>query len=57
MIDVSIPMNKPVKPNTEVMACVLQLGSSDYSQRIKCNTVFSQAGNSAEPQKIIVPLS
>jgi hypothetical protein len=56
MIDVTIQMNKPVKPNTEVMACVLQLGSTDFSQRVKCNTVFSESGNTGEPQKIIVPL-
>jgi hypothetical protein len=56
MIDVTIQMSKPVRPNTEVMACVLQLGSSDFSQRVKCNTVFSGAGNTAEPLKIIVPL-
>jgi hypothetical protein len=56
MIDVTIQMNKPVKPNTEVMACVLQLGSSDFTQRVKCNTVFSERGNTGEPQKIIVPL-
>ncbi len=56
MIDVTIQMNKPVKPNTEVMACVLQLGSTDFNQRVKCNTVFSGAGNTGEAQKIIVPL-
>lgn len=56
MIDVRIQMNKPVKPNSEVMACVLQLGDNEFSQRIKCNTVFSQGGNTGEPQKIIVPL-
>jgi hypothetical protein len=55
-IDVPIQMNKSLKPNSEVMACVLQLGSTDYSQRVKCNTVFAQAGNTNEPQKIIVPL-
>ena len=38
-------MNKPVKPNSEIMACVLQLGSADFSQRINCNIVFSQGGN------------
>lgn len=56
MIDVTIQMNKPVKPNSEIMACVLQLGSADFSQRINCNIVFSQGGNTGEPQKIIVPL-
>jgi hypothetical protein len=56
MIDVPIHMDKPVKPNTEVMACVLQLGSTDFSQQVKCNTVFSGAGNTSEPLKIIVPL-
>jgi len=56
MVDVTIQMNKPVKPNTEVMACVLQLGSTDFNQRVKCNTVFSESGNTGEPQKIIVPL-
>jgi hypothetical protein len=56
MLDVTIQMNGPVKPNTEVMACVLQLGSTDFNQRVKCNTVFSQSGNTDEPQKIIVPL-
>jgi hypothetical protein len=56
MIDFTIQMNKPVKPNTEVMACVLQLGSTDFSQRVKCNTVFSESRSTGEPQKIIVPL-
>ena len=56
MVDVTIPMNKVIKPNTEIMACAIQLGSSSYYQSVKCNTVFSQRG-SAEPQKIIVPLS
>jgi hypothetical protein len=55
-IDVPILMSKTLKPNSEVMACVLQLGSNDYSQQVKCNTVFSQAGSTGEPQKIIVPL-
>ena len=57
MLDVTIQTNKPVKPNTEVMACVLQLGSSDFSQQVTCNTVFSESGNTSEPQKIIVPVS
>ena len=57
MIDVTIVMNKQVEPNTEVMACVLQLGSGTFSQRINCNTVFSEGGNTGEPQKIIVPLA
>ena len=57
MIDVTIVMNKQVEPNTEVMACVLQLGSGTYSQQINCNTVFSEGGNTGEPQKIIVPLA
>jgi hypothetical protein len=57
MIDVTIVMNKQVEPNTEVMACVLQLGSGTYSQQINCNTVFSESGNTGEPQKIIVPLA
>ena len=57
MIDVTIIMNKQVEPNTEVMACVLQLGSGTFSQRINCNTVFSEGGNTGEPQKIIVPLA
>lgn len=56
MIDVTIQMNKFVKPNTQVIACVLQLGSSDFNQRIKCNTAFSESGKTSEPQKIIVPL-
>lgn len=55
-IDVPIQMSKALKPNTEVMACVLQLGSNDYSQQVKCNTVFLQAGGTGEAQKIIVPL-
>ena len=53
MIDVTIQMNKAIKPNTEVTACVLQLGSTDFNQNVKCNTIFSQVGNM---QKIIVPL-
>lgn len=57
MIDVTIVMNKQVEPNTEVMACVLQLGSGTFSQNINCNTVFSEGGNPGEPQKIIVPLA
>ena len=57
MIDVTIVMNEQLAPNTEVMACVLQLGSGTFSQRINCNTVFSEGGNTGEPQKIIVPLA
>lgn len=57
IIDVTIVMNKQVEPNTEVMACVLQLGSGTFSQRINCITVFSEDGNSGESQKIIVPLA
>jgi hypothetical protein len=57
MIDVPILMNTLVKPNSEVTACVLQLGSGTFSQRINCNTVFSESGNTGESQKIIVPLS
>lgn len=56
MADVTIVMNTKVKANTEVTACVLQLGSGTFSQRINCNTVFSVDGNTGEPQKIIVPL-
>ena len=56
MADVTIVMNTKVKANTEVTACVLQLGSGTFSQRINCNTVFSVDGNKGEPQKIIVPL-
>jgi hypothetical protein len=56
-IDVTIVLNKQVAPNTEVMACVLQLGSGTFSQRINCNTVFSDDGSMNEPQKIIVPLA
>jgi len=56
MIDVTIIMNKQVEPNTEVMACVLQLGSGTFSQQINCNTVYSEGGNTGKPQKIIVPL-
>ena len=57
MIDVTIVMNKQVEPNTEVMACVIQLGTGTFSQRVNCNTVFSESGNIEEPQKIIVPLA
>jgi hypothetical protein len=57
MIDVTIVMNEQLAPNTEVMACVLQLGSGTFSQRINCNTVFSEGGNTGESQKIIVPLA
>ena len=57
IIDVTIVMNKQVEPNTEVMACVLQLGSGTFGQRINCITVFSEDGNSGESQKIIVPLA
>lgn len=57
MIDVTIVMNEQLAPNTEIMACVLQLGSGTFSQRINCNTVFSEGGNTGEPQKIIVPLA
>jgi hypothetical protein len=56
-IDVTIVLNKQVEPNTEVMACVLQLGSGTFSQRINCNTVFSEGANTDKPQKIIVPLT
>lgn len=57
MIDVTILMNTEVDPNTEITACVLQLGSGTFSQRINCNTVFSEVGNTGESQKIIVPLA
>ncbi len=56
MVDVTISMNTKVKSNSEVTACVLQLGSGIFSQRINCNTVFSVDGDTGEPQKIIVPL-
>jgi hypothetical protein len=56
MVDVTVVMNTKVKANSEVTACVLQLGSGTFSQRINCNTVFSVDGNTGEPQKIIVPL-
>ena len=49
MADVTIVMNSKVKANTEVTACVLQLGSGTFSQRINCNTVFSVDGNTGEP--------
>ena len=49
MIDVTIQMNKTVKPNSEVIACVLELRSG--VQLINCNIVFSQSGNTGEPQK------
>ena len=57
MIDVTILMNTEVDPNTEITACVLQLGSGTFSQRINCNTVFSEGGNTGGSQKIIVPLA
>ena len=56
MVDVTISMYKPVKPKSEVTACVIQLGSTDFTQHIKCNIVYSEQANSGEPQKIIVPL-
>jgi len=56
MIDVTILMNTIVKANTEVTICVLQLGSGIFNQRINCNTVFSEGGNTGESQRIIVPL-
>ena len=31
MIDITLQMNKPVKPNSEVMACVLHLRSGAYA--------------------------
>lgn len=57
MIDVTITLSSMIEPNTEVTACVLQLGSGTFSQRINCNTVFSDNKISGESQKIIVPLS
>lgn len=48
MIDVTIPMNKIAKPNSEVRACVLQLGDNDFSQRTKCTTVYAQPGNTED---------
>ena len=57
MIDVTILMNTEVDPNTEITACVIQLGSGTFSQRINCNTVFSEVGNTGESQKIFVPLA
>lgn len=56
MVDVTIAMDKPVKPKSEVTACVIQLGSTDFTQSIKCNVVFSEQTTPGEPQKIIVPL-
>ena len=56
MIDVPITMNKIIEPGSEIYACVIQLGSSSFSQSIKCNITYASPTASGEPQTIIVPL-
>jgi hypothetical protein len=56
MIDVPITMNKPIEPGSEIYACVNQLGSTSFSQSIKCNIAYFSPTASGEPQRIIVPL-
>jgi hypothetical protein len=56
MIDVPITMNKPIEPGSEIYACVIQLGSTSFSQSIKCNIAYFSPTASGEPQRIIVTL-
>ena len=56
MINVPITMNKPIESGSEIYACVIQLGSSSFSQSIKCNIAYATPTASGEPQTIIVPL-
>ena len=56
MIDVPITMNKPIESDSEIYACVIQLGSSSFSQSLKCNIAYASPTASGEPQTIIVPL-
>ncbi len=56
MIDVPITMNKTIESGSEIYACVIQLGSSSFSQSIKCNIAYASPTASGEPQTIIVPL-
>ncbi|MGI9009737.1 MAG: hypothetical protein ACR2F1_00935 [Nitrososphaeraceae archaeon] len=56
MIDVPITMNKTIESGSEIYACVIQLGSSSFSQSIKCNIAYASPTASGEPQRIIVPL-
>ena len=56
MIDVPITMNNTIESGSEIYACVIQLGSSSFSQSIKCNIAYASPTASGEPQTIIVPL-
>ena len=56
MINVPITMNKTIESGSEIYACVIQLGSSSFSQSIKCNIAYASPTASGEPQRIIVPL-
>ena len=56
MIDVPITMNKTIESGSEIYAYVIQLGSSSFSQSIKCNIAYTSPTASGEPQTIIVPL-
>ncbi len=56
MINVPITMNKTIESGSEIYACVIQLGSSSFSQSIKCNIAYATPTASGEPQTIIVPL-
>jgi hypothetical protein len=56
MIDVPITMNKTIESGSEIYACVIQLGSSSFSQSLKCNIAYASPPASGEPQTIIVPL-
>ena len=56
MIDVPITMNKTIESGSEIYACVIQLGSSSFSQSLKCNIAYASPTTSGEPQRIIVPL-
>ena len=56
MIDVPITMNKTIESGSEIYACVIQLGSSSFSQSLKCNIAYASPTASGEPQRIIVPL-
>ena len=56
MIDVPITMNKTIESGSEIYACVIQLGSSSFSQSLKCNIAYASPTASGELQTIIVPL-
>lgn len=53
MIDVPITMNNTIESGSEIYACVIQLGSSSFSQSIKCNIAYASPTASGEPQTVM----